>query len=342
LYDGGIWMKRAIVTGGSGFIGYHLANYLSQRPDMEVTVIDNHARGVPDEMFLQLISRENVVFLNKDMTQKSFYQQLHGKYDYIYHLAAINGTKNFYERPYWVLHTNILALINMLEWCTPENCGAFLFSSSSETYAGTCNCFLDEHPEFIPSKENIPLTIDDVLNPRWSYGGSKIIGEILTANYCRTNGVPFKIIRYHNIYGIRMGFDHVLPEFFKRVYNRENPFNVYGGQETRAFCAVGDGVEATESVMLSDVCNGEIIHIGNSTQEIRIIDLLQMVLDIAGYHPDVCVRPAPAGCVMRRCPDTDKLWKLTGYRATTPLEEALPSMYEWYMRQYAGMKAGKL
>jgi len=331
-------MKRAIVTGGSGFIGYHLSDYLSLDVDTEVTVIDNHARGVSDEMFQALIARPNVVFLNADMTRTDFYSQLQGKYDYIYHLAAINGTKNFYERPYEVLQANILTLMNMLQWCTPENCGVFLFSSSSETYAGTFNRFLGEHPEFIPSREDIPLAIDDVLNPRWSYGGSKIIGEILTANYCRTRGVPFRIIRYHNIYGIRMGYDHVLPEFFRRIYRREDPFKVFGGQETRAFCAVEDGVRATEAVMRSDQCNGEIIHIGNGTQEIKIIDLLEKVLTIADFHPQVDFQPSPAGCVMRRCPDTGKLRKLTGFQASISLEQALPPMFDWYMRRFAEME----
>lgn len=328
-------MRRAIITGGSGFIGYHLAKSLSAKNDMEVTVIDNHARGIPDEMFRELISQSNVIYINADMTKTDFYSALHGKYDEIYHLAAINGTRNFYERPYEVLQANILTLMNMLQWCTPDNCGSFLFSSSSETYAGTCNCFLEEHPEFIPTREDIPLAIDNVLNPRWSYGGSKIIGEILTANYCRTRGIPFKIIRYHNIYGIRMGYDHVLPEFFKRIYYRENPFKIYGGQETRAFCAVEDGVRATEAVMRSEKCNGGIIHIGSSAQEIKIIDLLQMVLDIAGFHPEVEVCPAPGGCVMRRCPDTSKLQALTGFQASIPLEDALPAMFAWYMKRFA-------
>lgn len=328
-------MKRVIVTGGSGFIGYHLASYLAGHADTEVTVVDNHARGVPDAMFQSLVGRGNVVFLNADMTDKGFYGSLSGRYDAIYHLAAINGTRNFYERPYDVLRANILSLMNMLEWCTPENCGGFLFSSSSETYAGTLNSFLGGHPEFMPTREDVPLAIDDVMNPRWSYGGSKIIGEILASNYCRIHGIGFRIVRYHNIYGVRMGFDHVLPEFFRRVYQRENPFKIFGGEETRAFCTVVDGVRATEAVMLSERCNGEIIHIGNSMQEIKIIDLLGKVLDIADYHPEVEVCPAPEGCVMRRCPDTGKLLELAGYRATETLDEALPEMYRWYMERYA-------
>ena len=331
-------MRRIIVTGGSGFIGWHLTNYLSSLKNTEVTVIDNHARGAADEMFNELIKRENIIFLNEDLTQKDFYSKLSGRYDEIYHLAAINGTKNFYNRPYEVLRVGILSLMNILEWCNTENCGAFLFSSSSETYAGTVNNFLESHSNYIPSSEDIPLTIDDVKNPRWSYGGSKIAGELLTFNYCRTNKIPFRIIRYHNVYGVRMGFDHVLPEFFKRIHEKINPFPIFGGQETRAFCAVADAVKATEKVMLSEKCNGEVIHIGNSAQEIKIIDLLKLVLKIADFQPDIEIHPAPEGCVMRRCPNTEKLFNLTGFKAKISLEEALPEMYDWYIKKYSSMQ----
>lgn len=321
---------RIIVTGGSGFIGWHLANYLSKNSNDEITIIDNHERGEADSMFEELISKPNVIFLNRDMTRKDFYEDLSGHYDCVYHLAAINGTKNFYQRPYDVLRVNILALMNMLEWCSPENCGGFLFSSSSEAYAGT----IGQDSKFIPTEENIPLSVNDVMNPRWSYGGSKITGELLTINYCRTRGVKFKIIRYHNIYGIRMGYDHVLPEFFKRVYERVNPFPIYGGEETRAFCAVDDAVKATEAVMLSDKTDGEIVHIGNSTQEIKIIELLKLVLKIAGENPEIKIFPAPEGCVARRCPDTQKLYNLTGFKASITLEQALPEMFSWYINKF--------
>ena len=327
-------MRRIIVTGGGGFIGFHLADYLSRQEGTQVTIIDNHSRGAADDMFAELVARENVIALNEDMTQKNFYAKLSGRYDKLYHLAAINGTKNFYERPYKVLRVNLLSLINILEWCNAENCGAFLFSSSSETYAGTINKFSNA-AQFIPSGEDVPLTVDDVTNPRWSYGGSKIAGELLTINYCRTHDLPFKIIRYHNVYGVRMGFEHVLPEFFKRIHDKVNPFPIFGGKETRAFCAVEDAIRATEAVMLSDKCNGEIIHIGNSTQEIKMLDLLALAFDVANFPPAVEIRPAPAGSVARRCPDTTKLFSLTGFKAKITLEEALPKMYRWYEKNIA-------
>lgn len=330
-------MKRALVTGGCGFIGFHMAKYLAKK-GVEVTVIDDLSRGQTDLMFNEFLSLNNVIFIQADMRSKDFYEKLKGYYDYVYHFAAINGTKYFYEKSYQVLQVNILSLINLLEWCKKENCGGFLFASSSEGYAGTINSFFENHHEFIPTQENIPLTIDDVTNARFSYGGSKITGELLTINYCRNERISYKIVRYHNIYGPRMGFEHVLPEFIKRIYDRQDPFLIYGGEETRAFCYIGDAICATEAVMLSEKCDNEIIHIGNSKEEIKIIDLLNTLLNIADYHPMVKVEAAPKGCVIRRCPNTNKLKDLTGFEALINLDKGLKIIYDWYIQVYAKLE----
>lgn len=325
-------MKKVLVTGGAGFIGYHLADYLSSFP-YEVTVIDNLSRGKMDEEFQALISKENVIYINADLTDKGFYGLLTDRYDYIYHLAAINGTRYFYEKPQEVLRVNILALMNMLEWIDSSNCGKFVFTSSSEAYAGTIRSFSDCR-SFIPTDEDIPLAIDNVFNARYSYGGSKLIGELLTINYCRTKAVPFSIVRYHNIYGPRMGFEHVIPEFCRRIYYKENPFNIFGGDETRAFCYVQDGIRATKLVMEAAECDSEIFHIGNSLEEIRIEDMARKLLEIADFKVPLKINPAPQGCVSRRCPDTSKLNRYTGYTPEVDLGKGLALTYEWYMSAY--------
>ncbi len=325
--------NRALVTGGGGFIGFHTAKYLADK-GLEVTIIDNMSRGKFDDMFASLVDKSNVKFIEADMTNRDFYDKLEGRYEYIYHLAAINGTKYFYEKSYEVLRVNILSLINILEWCNRDNCGSFLFTSSSEAYASTVNKFLHTNPDYVPTKEDIELSVDDVLNSRWSYGGSKITGELLTINYCRTIQIPFKIVRYHNIYGERMGFEHVIPEFVKRIYDKENPFKILGGEETRAFCYIKDAVLATEAVMLSENCNGEIVHIGNSTEEIKISELLNKLLRISNLDTKIKKLPAPKGCVSRRCPNTDKLYSLTRYKASTSLNEGLKVTFDWYMNEY--------
>ena len=326
-------MKKILVTGGAGFIGYHLADYLSTFP-YEITIIDNLSRGKMDEEFQALISKGNVIYINADLTLKDYYGLLDDRYDYIYHLAAINGTKYFYEKPQEVLRVNILSLMNLLEWIDKDKCGKFVFTSSSEAYAGTIQSFSDCR-SFIPTEEDIPLAIDDVFNPRYSYGGSKLIGELLTINYCRTKAVPFSIVRYHNIYGPRMGFEHVIPEFCKRIYDKETPFDIFGEDETRAFCYVQDGVRATKLTMETPECNGGIFHIGNSLEEIRIEDMAKKLFKIAGCQVPLRINPAPQGCVSRRCPNTSKLNMLTGYMPEINLEKGLRLTYDWYMEAFS-------
>ena len=325
-------MKRILITGGSGFIGFHLAKELQQEGH-ELTLIDNFSRNAKDDDFNAFSALPNIKFIEADMTEKLFYKDLTGYYDEIYHLAAINGTRHFYEKPYEVLRVNILSLINMLEWVTESNTGKFLFTSSSEAYAGTINEFGSSY-NLVPSSENIPLCINDVHNSRFSYGGSKIAGELLTINYFKHKQTPFTIVRYHNVYGPRMGFDHVIPEFCKRIYLKENPFELFGGEETRAFCYIADAVEATILTMRSVETNQEIIHIGNSLEEIRIVDLAALLIRINKFDTSLKINPAPEGSVNRRCPDTKKLNECTGFIPKINLHEGLLLTLTWYNNKY--------
>jgi nucleoside-diphosphate-sugar epimerase len=165
-----------------------------------------------DNELKSLLELDNVTYINCDLTNPNDFDKLDTNYDYVYHLAAINGTKNFYEMPQKVLRVNVLSSINLLDWYIQTKCKKILFTSSSETYAGT----MRTSGFSIPTPENVPLCVDDILNPRWSYGGSKIMGELLFLNYSKMNNFDMSIIRYHNIYGGRMGYDHVIPEFIKQ------------------------------------------------------------------------------------------------------------------------------
>lgn len=318
--------KKALVTGGAGFIGYHLSKHLADQ-GYEVTILDNFQRAEEDKMFKDLIKKKNVKFIKADITLAETFEKL-GEYDYIYHLAAINGTNNFYSMPDKVLRVTVLGTINLLEWFVKQKKGKLLFTSSSEAYAGALKILEDKFP--IPTPENIPLVVDDPKNVRWSYGAGKILGEVALYAYAKAHNMNnFSIIRYHNIYGPRMGNEHVIPQFVKRVEKKESPFRIFGGEETRTFCYVEDGVRATQLVMENTATNGQIVHIGREDGEIKIIELAKKVFDIAKVNPEIEVLPAPEGCVMRRCPDTTKLRNL-GFKAEISLAEGLSRTYEWY------------
>ncbi len=320
-------MKRALVTGGAGFIGFALGKQLAAS-DYSVVVCDNLSRGKMDDELKTFLKKPNVEFVQCDLTKPEELAKLGTNFDYVYHLAAVQGTKNFYDKPAHVSRTNILCTINLLDWFVQLKKGKILFSSSSEAYASTISKFNGK----IPTPEDIPLTIEDVYNPRWSYAASKLAGEVLFANYGKAYGIDFVIIRYHNVYGPRMGFDHVMPEFIMRTLKGENPFNIYGGTETRAFCYVDDAVRATQLVMESKATN-ETIHIGNDKTEVSIIDFAKDIHKLMGYKTEIKVNPAPKGSVARRCPDITKLRSL-GFEPKISLKQGLKQSIDWYTNYF--------
>lgn len=324
--------KKVLITGGAGFIGFHLANHLSNQTNYEVTILDNFARGRDDDDFKKLLEKKNIHFIEGDITLPATFEKIGTDYDYVYHLAMINGTGNFYSIPDKVIKVGIIGTINVLDWFVKQKNGKLLFSSSSEAYAGALKLLGEKFP--IPTPEEVPLVVDDPTNVRWSYGASKIIGEVAMHAYAKAHGMKnFVIIRYHNIYGPRMGFEHVIPQFIERIVKKENPFKIMGGDETRTFCYIEDGVRATQLIMEREETNGKTIHIGRSDGELSIIDLAKKVFAVANFNPKIEILPAPQGSVKRRCPDVTKLNSL-GFTSKIILDEGIQKSYDWYKNKF--------
>lgn len=316
---------KILVTGGAGFIGFHLLKRLVE-DDFDVTICDNLFRGKMDSSLKKLIKKENIDFIKCDMTNKEELDRLERDYDYVYHLAAINGTKYFYTIPNTVLRVNILALLNLLDWIIDTDCKKMVFLSSSEVYAGT-----PDKP--IPTPEDVKLTISDVKNPRFSYAGSKILGELLCINYAKAFGLDITIIRPHNIYGPRMGYEHVIPQLIMRIIGKENPFKIYGGNQTRAFCYIDDFVNGILLASRSYKTKDSIFNIGNDKEEIAIIDLAKKMFKLFKFNPEIEILEPPAGSTNRRCPDIYKVRKLLGYEPKIDLNYGLKETYEWYSQK---------
>ncbi len=323
-------MKQILITGGAGFIGYHLACYHLELGD-RVILFDNFfkSEGKKDSEFESLIDHENVELFHVDLKKPITGVNVEGTIDIAYHLAAINGTRLFYEIPYEVCRDNLLLTLNLLNWLETQKVGSLLYSSSSEVYAGADKFDLLK----IPTDELAPVIFPQPTDVRFSYGTSKFMGEFLCIHFGKKFSVPTSVIRYHNIYGPRMGFKHVIPEFALRLKERENPFNIYGGNETRAFCYVDDAVKATNLVATTPECDGEIVHIGNST-ETTINDLATLMMDIFGEKSDLKECGGFSSSVSRRCPDTSKLKRITGFKAEVPLKEGVAITMKWYMDHY--------
>ncbi len=325
---------KILITGGAGFIGYHLAKELlvGVNDDLSITLVDNLKRGRIDNDFKKLLEDKRVNFLNLDLTDLSSYEKFGNGYDHIYHLAALNGTKLFYEIPEEVLRINTLSLIYMLEWFKKSNKdGKFCFTSSNEAYAGGLNAF-GILP--IPTPEKVPLVIDDPYNPRWSYASTKLIGELFVIHYAKAYGLKAVIVRPHNFYGPRAGYHgHVIPDFCERIANKVDPFPIYGADDTRTFCYITDAVRAMKLLMDSKKTDNhpiETVHIGDF-HELTIKDLAEKLFEVVNWRPkSFDIKSSPAGSVKRRLADVSKLQKLTGWKPEIDLAEGLKMTYEWY------------
>lgn len=318
---------KVLVTGGAGFIGFHLSKYLADKGE-QVVICDNLLRAHVDEDFNNLLKQRHVKFINIDLTEKQKLDKLEKDFDIVYHLAAINGTRYFYEIPHEVLRVNILSLINMLDWLTGTNCKSIVWTSSSETYASTYS--LVDTP--IPTPEEVPLTIADVSNPRFSYAGSKIAGELLCLSYAKAYDLDVRIVRPHNIYGPRMGYEHVIPQFIMRIIKREDPFKIYGDHQSRAFCFVEDFIKGLKLVGESKEIGTNIVNVGNDKEEISIKNLASKMFDLFDFHPKLEILPPPEGSVDRRCPDINKARTLTGYEPQISLDKGLQITFDWYLK----------
>lgn len=317
-------MSKILITGGAGFIGYHLANELALSGHY-VHIVDNFARGVRDPEFEQLIEKDNVRFDQIDLLSEDLTGKLGDDYHYIYHLAAIIGVRIVLSRPYRVLNDNVKLTTNLLEVADAQkNLKRFLFASTSEVYAGTLKYF--DLP--IPTPENTPLAVTNLSEPRTTYMLSKIYGEAM----CNHSKVPITNFRPHNVYGPRMGMAHVVPELLKKGYDLQDgdELEVFSVEHKRTFCYVSDAVQMLIKIAESEDCINETVNLGISVPEITIGELADIVIKTLGKKLKKKSLQAHQGSPSRRCPDMDKVEELTGYRANTRLEEGVRKTYEWY------------
>lgn len=285
-------MQRILVTGSSGFIGRHLVSALrSQR--YEVIEADR-AKGV-------------------DLTDPVTVRNL-PDVDTVVHLAAFNGTRHFYQRPLDVIRDNVLPtqyLLDRYAGCVD----LFVFTGTCESYAG----MTDHYGWPIPTPESVPLVVTDVKNPRWSYGGSKILNELQCVAAHSQLGQDYVILRYHNVYGPGQQ-DHFIQEFWQRLSQGE--LSLYGWDNTRSWMYITDATDATIRVMTTSACRNDIINIGTD-QEYTIQDMAQMIMDAAGVHGELILHAAPPGSVRRRSGDTSRLRELTGFEPQVSIRQGV-------------------
>ncbi len=306
--------KNFLVTGGTGFIGRSIANLIVNSGN-NVAVFDNNSRGS-----FKKIKNKKIKFFFGDIRDKKVFFKSLKNIDAIIHLAYINGTKYFYSKPDQVLDIAVKGLINLFDGCKKFNIKELYLASSSEVY---------QSPIKVPTDENEPLKIPDIYNPRYSYGGGKILTELMGINYGRKFFKKLVIFRPHNVYGPEMGNQHVIPEFISRIKKSKNKkFKIQGsGNEIRSFIFIDDFISAFELILKK----GKHLNIYNiGTQEkIKIKDLAFLIAKIFKKKISLKNLPLTKGSTKIRIPNISKIKKL-GFKANFNLKKGIKKIVQKY------------
>ncbi len=315
--------RRILVTGATGFIGSALVRGLVQAGH-HVRSFDNETRGRVSRL---ADVADQIEIVQGNIRDAAAVDSAVQGMDCVCHLAYINGTEFFYTIPDMILDVAVRGMLNVIDACRHHQVGDLVLASSSEVY---------QLPPVIPTDESAPLSVPDPLNPRYSYGGGKIISELLTLNYGRKYFERAVIFRPHNVFGPDMGWEHVVPQFALRM-NRlveEQPtgvidFPIRGdGSATRSFIFIDDFTDG----LLRVIDRGEhmnIYHIG-TMEEISVTELVQRIARCFGREVRIVPGAAMAGETPRRCPDIRKLQAL-GFEPRVDLQQGLECSVRWYV-----------
>jgi nucleoside-diphosphate-sugar epimerase len=314
--------KHLLITGGTGFIGSALVRRLV-RDGYRIRVLDDNSRGAVAKLG-EVAGQVEIV--TGDICDANAVKNATKGVDGVAHLAYINGTEFFYTIPERILEVAVKGMMNVIDGCLANGVGELCLASSSEVY---------QTPPGVPTDEDAPLLVPDPLNPRFSYGGGKIISELLALNYGRKHFKRVTVFRPHNVYGPDMGREHVVPQFSLRMkeFAGKQPtgvidFPIQGnGSETRAFAFIDDAVDGIARILDRGEHRG-IYHLGTDV-ETSIADLAHAVARCFGREIRLIPGAIQPGSTLRRCPDITKLRKL-GYAPRVALADGLAKTVPWY------------
>jgi UDP-glucose 4-epimerase len=315
---------HALITGGAGFIGSHLAEALLARGDT-VSIIDNLSTGRFSNIE-HLASHPRFRFAIDSITNEVVMDRLASECDVIFHLAAAVGVKLIVENPVHVIETNILGTHAVLKLANRYR-RKVLIASTSEIYGKS---------DKVPFSEDDDRVEGPTTRSRWSYATSKAVDEFLALAYHKQTGLPAVIFRLFNTVGPRQTgqYGMVVPRFVRQAL-RDEPITVYGdGQQSRCFADVSDAVRAI--LLLADCHDavGQVFNVGND-RETTILGLAQKVHELADGSSEIVFIPyeqayeAGFEDMHRRVPDLSKIRRFVGYTPQVTLDETLRQIIEY-------------
>ena len=301
--------KVFLVTGGTGFIGSNICKLLVKK-NYSVKIFDNNSRGSLSKI---KNIKNKIKFIKGDIRNYKSVNKAIKNVDAVIHLAYINGTKNFYKIPVKILDIAVRGVLNVIDGCIENNVKELYLASSSEVY---------QTPIKIPTDESEVLKIPDIYNPRFSYGGGKILTELMGVHYGKKYFKKLIIFRPHNVYGADMGLDHVIPEFIKKFKKLSNKsFKIQGtGSEIRSFIYIEDFIQAF-NLILNRGKHLNIYNIGTS-EKVKIKDLAYKLSKILKKKIILKKSSLTKGSTKIRVPDINKIKKI-GFKQKYNLEKGL-------------------
>jgi len=314
---------RALITGGAGFIGSHLAERLLKDGN-KVVVVDNLSTGSVKNI-ASLRDKREFDFVEGDIRNSKLMGTLAEQCDVIYHLAAAVGVQLIADKPVHTIETNIGGTETVLDVANKFG-KKTLIASSSEVYGKS---------EDVPFHEDDDIVLGSTSFSRWSYACSKAIDEFLCLAYYQQYSLKVIIGRFFNTIGPRQTgrYGMVVPRFVERAIRNE-PVQIYGtGEQRRCFCHVGDLVDAVVKLMNCERAAGKVYNIG-STEEISIEDLADKVIEMTGsqsrkeFVPYEVAYGRPIEDMMRRVPSLERIKKTVGWEPKTSLTETLQVVIE--------------
>ncbi len=318
---------RALITGGAGFIGSHLAEYLLARGD-EVYIIDNLSTGsITNIEHLENHERFHVKIDNVDNIEET--AKIVDRCDVIYHLAAAVGVKLVVDQPLESLKNNIDTTEIILELAQKKK-KKVLITSTSEVYGKNSN---------VPFAEEDDRVYGSVYSTRWGYAFSKAIDEFLSLAYFREKGLPTVVVRLFNTVGPRQtgSYGMVIPRFIQQAL-KDEPMTVYGdGSQSRCFTAVADAVRGIVALMDSPETPGQVYNIG-SHNEISIKELAEKIISRTKSRSTITYLTYEEAYekgfedMQRRVPDLTKIEKAVGYKPQYSLDQILDQVISFFAK----------
>jgi dTDP-glucose 4,6-dehydratase len=309
---------RVLVTGGAGFIGSHLCEFLLDRGH-EVVAMDNFLTG-SGENLAPCATRPGFSVVRHNVTE---YIGLDGPLDWVLHFASPASPRDYLEFPIPTLKVGALGTHNALGLALAKRAG-FLLASTSEVYGD---------PLVHPQREDYWGNVNPV-GPRGVYDEAKRFAEAMTMAYQRYHGVNTRIVRIFNTHGPRMRLNdgRAIPAFMTQALRGE-PVTVYGdGSQTRSFQYISDLVDGVWQLMQHP--GHEPVNIGNP-QEMTLLELAKRVIRLAGSRSEIVFRPLPEDDPKVRQPDIGRARQLLGWEPRVDTDEGLRLTLEWFRAQVA-------